>query len=1140
LGALLVGLAAAPVAAQTINVTAPNSATPVAAANDFATIVMQDPWDMSQNTDGGWFVHSVDSPSAGWSSASFSGGLFSGVVAGNAFPNLWLLETGFAGAAPVGRFGLNFPIDANRFRIAAVRMCVSQPNAAMLFGWTTQTMFDAPGLQYSNNVFTTSGCRFYIVDLPTLGVGSGVQPWSGTKRSLMIVPAAGPTAGSSVNIDWVRLVENQPSLVGNITWSGTGPVDIYLDNNNSATNDPNQTLGLVASGVNGTSYPLNVGALQPGNYYVAIRRTGTTVNFSYSSGFYQVNAPATITVTSPSDEGSSDDFATVQLNNAWDMTSLSDIDHLINVSSPSIATIPGAETEAGTPLGSITTFFGTSTVGEFHPEPCASFAKPAVFPMHSNVRGLTRRIDPNRYRILTAELGLPNKARDICGGSIVRIVWHVAGDANETYSDDIILNSRAGANVLSRLNMDMATLAIEPGSPSQTGWVPGFSPNPGVMTFRIDPHEFANPTAFFIKRMKLAALDVAHTSFNVQWTTSKTGGTINVYYDVDKDPASKSVVVGSATASALTGSLSWNTSGLPDGAQYFVYVEHDDGTNVNGAYSKWPVVIDHTPNTARLVLNRSRLNFGVLAQTIKTPPQVLQLSVLNAPAGTPCWTASSDLPFLVVTPASGCGGTSLTVSLVGGAIPSLGNYAGSIRITSPNANNSPQFVPAYVSLKSASTPPTGAVDTPANGAIVSGSVAVTGWAIDDIGIARVTICRSPIAGDGPPNPACGPNQVYVGDAVSISDARPDIEGYSPTTPLNYRAGWGFLVLTNMLPNQGNGVFTLHMNAIDLEGRMGALGSRVIDVRNNAAQEPFGALDTPGQGETISGTNYANFGWVLSRVRRADPPGGGHVFVYIDGVAVGSPAGWNSRADLTALFPGYPGIGTALGVYNFNTYAYANGLHTIVWVVSDVAGLTSGVGSRFFSVFNADNAMTASAGSAMRPAGPDLGRRIDDLGGRTVAAPVGVREGFGLTTPLRTASLGIDGTRRVSTMERDRIEIRLDGQTRSTDTGARNFSAASSVSASASSTDRYAGYLVVDGELRELPNGSSFDPSRGAFYWQPGLGYVGNYDLLFVRTGADGARERIPVRVTLQDRPTTALAARLSGLSGPWASVTFDR
>ena len=73
----------------------------------------------------------------------------------------------------------------------------------------------------------------------------------------------------------MRLVDNQPSLLRNITWTGTGPVDIYLDNDNTSTSDPNQTLGLLASNVNGTSYSLNVGALAPGDYYVAIRRSGT-------------------------------------------------------------------------------------------------------------------------------------------------------------------------------------------------------------------------------------------------------------------------------------------------------------------------------------------------------------------------------------------------------------------------------------------------------------------------------------------------------------------------------------------------------------------------------------------------------------------------------------------------------------------------------------------------------------------------------------------------------------------------------------------------------------------------------------------------------------------------------------------------
>jgi hypothetical protein len=1110
-------------AAAQITVTAPaNGVNAVASANDFATNVLQDPWDMNQRTDVGWWLYSVDYPYAGaWSSHSFSGGLFTGVVVSN--PNLWLLETSFGGAAPYGKFGINYPINADAYRIAAVRLRV--PTAGyMLWEWTTNSIYDAPGIQTSNAVLTTPGWRIYIVDLPTLGLLVGNQPWSGIKRSFKLNPApANEPAGGTVQVDWVRLVDNQPSLLRNITWSGTGPVDIYLDNDNSPTSDPDQTLGLLATNVSGTSYSLNAGALAPGDYYVAIRRTGQTGAFSYSPGFYRVNAPATITVTSPSEEGSSDDFATVHLNNPWDFTSMSDMDHMLNVQGAGIATIPNAETESGAPLGNITAFSATSTTGEFSQNPCASFAKPALFPFHSNVRGLTRRIDPTRYRILTAELGLPNKARDMCNGSIVRIVWHVAGEAQESYSDDIALSSRVGGNVVAKLNFDMATVPIEPGSPGQTGWVPGISLNPGIMTFRIDPHEFANPTPFFIKRIKLAALDTSHTSFNVQWTTSKTGGTINVYYDANKDPSSGRTVIGSASANALSGSMSWNTSGLPDGAQYYVYVEHNDGSNVNGAYSKYPVVIDHTPaSTTRIVLNRTVLNFGVTAGTIKTPPQVLRLTMLNAPAGQPCWTASTDLPFLTISPSSGCGGAAITVSLIEQSYPWIGDYAGSIRITSPDAINSPQFTQAYVRIKAQSLPPNGAVDTPADGAVVSGSIAVTGWAIDDIGIGRVSICREMIAGENlGPHPLCGPAQVYLGDAVSVEDARPDIEVYSPSTPLNYRAGWGFLVLTNMLPNQGTGTFTLHVRAIDLEGQQNPIGFRTIIARNNVASEPFGAIDTPAQGETIGGSNYANFGWVLSRVRRADPPGGGAVTVFIDGVGLGSPGGWTQRSDLNALFPGYPGLSTALGVFSVNTTAYANGVHTIAWIVTDNAGVTSGIGSRFFSVFNTGGSMTTASAGAMRPVGPDLGRHVDDLGGRTVAANVGVREGFSLTGPLQHASAGIDGKPRVATDERDRLEIRLDADARH--------------GRGAPSDDRYAGYMIVDGYLRELPNGSSFDPSRGAFYWQPGLGFVGSYDLLFVRTGTDGARERIPVRVTLRERTESAVA---SSRPRPWSHVIF--
>ena len=48
----------------------------------------------------------------------------------------------------------------------------------------------------------------------------------------------------------------------------------------------------------------------------------------------------------------------------------------------------------------------------------------------------------------------------------------------------------------------------------------------------------------------------------------------------------------------------------------------------------------------------------------------------------------------------------------------------------------------------------------------------------------------------------GAAQIYVGDATFIDGARPDVLAAHPTHPRSSRAGWGFMVLTNMLPESG--------------------------------------------------------------------------------------------------------------------------------------------------------------------------------------------------------------------------------------------------------------------------------------------------------------------------------------------------
>ncbi len=136
-------------------------------------------------------------------------------------PNVWLLETNFPNLPPIGKNGAAFPINANVYRIVAIRMRTPADGQYMLFYWTTNTMHDPPGLQVSNVVTTTPGWRIYFVDLATLGLLSGSEAWNGTKRSLRLDPAQDhAAAGGQIEIDWVRLVDNQPALFRNVTLDG--------------------------------------------------------------------------------------------------------------------------------------------------------------------------------------------------------------------------------------------------------------------------------------------------------------------------------------------------------------------------------------------------------------------------------------------------------------------------------------------------------------------------------------------------------------------------------------------------------------------------------------------------------------------------------------------------------------------------------------------------------------------------------------------------------------------------------------------------------------------------------------------------------------------------------------------------------
>lgn len=247
-------------------------------------------------------------------------------------------------------------------------------------------------------------------------------------------------------------------------------------------------------------------------------------------------------------------------------------------------------------------------------------------------------------------------------------------------------------------------------------------------------------------------------------------------------------------------------------------------------------------------------------------------------------------------------------------------------------------------VRQQSSMPFGTVDTPREGSAGSGSVGVTGWALGDAGVTGIRIYRDPVAGESQGAP------IFIANATMVEGARPDVAAAFPMTPLNTRAGWGLNVLTNMLPNQGNGVYRFYAYIDDAAGQTTVLGPRTLVSSNADAVVPFGAIDTPAPGDVVAGT-IVNFGWALTPQPNVIPASGSSITVLIDGASVGHPVFNNARSDIAGLFPGYRNSNGAVGYFVIDTTRYPNGVHTIAWVVRDSAGNVAGIGSRYFTIRN---------------------------------------------------------------------------------------------------------------------------------------------------------------------------------------------
>jgi hypothetical protein len=661
-------------------------------------------------------------------------------------------------------------------------------------------------------------------------------------------------------------------------------------------------------------------------------------------------------------------------------------------------------------------------------------------------------IVPGKY----IEVALPNGGETLTVGTPYMITWSSSMAINNVKIEYSLNNGSSWSTIATTTNKGIYSWT-PPNTPSTTCLVRISDANGKDSDTSDNVFSIVGKRHIKVIKPKSGETLNAGVPYTISWNSSQSIDNVKIEYSVD-DGSHWSMIA----ATANTGTYSWTPPDIPSTACRVRISDVDSTCSDTSSVFE----LKGVPVPPEIKLDRSKINFGAEKASAAQSKSLIISNGGNQPLN---WSASVDVTWLTVTPDSGTDFAEITVTMDPTGL-NTGDYQGSIVFSDANASNSPVIVVVNLIIYAAgkSAEPFGVFSTPIDGAVISGSVPFTGWALDDIGVESVKLYRIENNTD-----------VFIGDALFVKGARPDVEAQYPNYPDAHRAGWGYMMLTHFLPNGGNGTYTLKAVALDMEGNRVTLGTKNIVCDNANATKPFGTLDSPAPGATMSGTSSLVQGWVLTPPPNKIAFDGSSINVYVDGLFLGHPTYNIFRKDIARLFPDYLNSQGAHGYFYLDTTAFKNGMHTIHWFAKDDAGNYDGIGSRFFNILN-----TSTSGSASSHFNISS---IDDLEKIPIdnVSIVKARKGYGAKTLDNIAA----DDAILHTRELQRVEIQF-----------------------TEDTAEIIGYMRVGQEFKSLPIGSSITDK--IFSWAPGIGFNGDYPLIFILKKTDGkvTRQHILIRI----------------------------
>jgi len=234
-----------------------------------------------------------------------------------------------------------------------------------------------------------------------------------------------------------------------------------------------------------------------------------------------------------------------------------------------------------------------------------------------------------------------------------------------------------------------------------------------------------------------------------------------------------------------------------------------------------------------------------------------------------------------------------------------------ITVSATDSDGTPDTGSASVTIIVPVSPPTVAIESPAAGAVLSGVVNVSGWALDNAASIGTAISSVVVKLDG----------AVLGNAT-YGISRTDICTTFPGRPGCPNVGFSYLLDTAKLTP---GSHTLTVIATDTDSTP---TSGSVSVAFQVAVPPSVHIDSPSTNATVSGTVTVS-GWAIDNTATI-----GSVQVQVDGTAVGTATYGIQRTDVCAVFSGRPGCPNVGFTYQLNTALLSPGTHIITVVATD--------------------------------------------------------------------------------------------------------------------------------------------------------------------------------------------------------------